>query len=153
MNLLNAAGYHEQLLHDCMTITGEMRIDVAGYDGKSLLLKAPLAQNVNDKGTAFGGSIFSLLVLSGWGLLHLKLVEAGISSEVMIHKSSVTYALPVKEVLNAYCELPDAQTFERFIHDVRSKGRGKIVLTAVTMSGNRPAVEFSGSYVAIATSG
>jgi len=153
MNLSDSAGYLEKLFHDSIPITGKMRINVAGYDGNSLLLKAPLTENVNDKGTAFGGSIFSLLVLSGWGLLHLKLAEAGISSEVMIHKSSVTYARPVKDVLNAHCELPDAQTFERFMHEVRNRGRGKILLTAVTMSGDRTAVEFSGNYVAFATSG
>ncbi|MEA5114332.1 MAG: thioesterase domain-containing protein [Geobacteraceae bacterium] len=153
MNLLNSASYLENLFYTSIPITGGMQIRVDGYDGKSLVLRAPLEPNVNDKGTAFGGSIFSLLVLSGWGLLHLKLREAGIPSDVMIHKSSITYTLPVKDVLTARCKLPDTPTFEQFINDVGNRGRGKILLTAVMMSGNRTAVEFSGNYVAIATSG
>jgi thioesterase domain-containing protein len=130
-----------------------MRISIAGYDGKTLVLEAPLEPNVNDKGTAFGGSLFSLLVLSGWGLLHLKLREAGANADLMIHKSSATYTLPVTGTIRARCELPDTQVHERFIHDVQSRGRGTIKLTACIMIGRRTAVEFMGTYVAKATSG
>ncbi len=153
MNRVDYESYLEKLFHADIPITGGMRIGVGAYDGKSLVLNAPLEPNVNDKGTAFGGSIFSLLVLSGWGLLHLKLKEEGIPAEVMIHKGEITYTLPVKAALTACCELPDAQSIGRFIQDVRTRARGKILLNASINCDNRTAVKFSGYYVAIATSG
>lgn len=153
MNRADCESYLEELFHADIPITGGMRIRVGAYDGMSLVLNAPLEPNVNDKGTAFGGSIFSLLVLSGWGLLHLKLKEEGIPAEVMIHTSEITYTLPVKTALTACCELPDTQSFARFIHDVRTRGRGKILLTASMICNNRTAARFTGNYVAIATSG
>lgn len=142
----------EELFHTKIPITGDMRISVARYDGSTLILEAPLEPNVNDKGTAFGGSLFSLLVLSGWGLLHLKLREAGVNADVMIHRSSATYSLPVTHTIRARCELPDIPEYERFINDVRSRGRGTIQLSACIMSGARTAVEFMGNYVAKAAS-
>ena len=55
-----------------------MGIRVAAYDGTSLKLTAPLAPNINHKSTAFGGSLYSLAVLCGWGIVHLKLAEAAL---------------------------------------------------------------------------
>ena len=37
-------------------------VDSAGDDG--IVLRAPLGPNANDKGTAFGGSLFSVAVLT-----------------------------------------------------------------------------------------
>lgn len=49
-----------------------MEIRVLCSDRRSLLLSAPLAANSNHKGTAFGGSLYSVAVLAGWGLLTLE---------------------------------------------------------------------------------
>ncbi|HKE43757.1 MAG TPA: YiiD C-terminal domain-containing protein, partial [Steroidobacteraceae bacterium] len=50
-------------------LTRHIDVRIAGYDQDTLTLLAPLAANSNHKGTAFGGSLFSLAVLAGWGLL------------------------------------------------------------------------------------
>jgi thioesterase domain-containing protein len=39
---------------------------VGHYDGIALQLQAPLAANINDKGSAFGGSLASLMTLAAW---------------------------------------------------------------------------------------
>src|ERR1700733_11554189 len=36
-------------------------------DDRRVVLRAPFAPNANYKGTAFGGRLFSLAVLAGWG--------------------------------------------------------------------------------------
>ena len=45
-----------------------MGIESAGWDGQRLRLRAPLAANINDKGTVFGGSMASIATLAAWGL-------------------------------------------------------------------------------------
>lgn len=52
-----------------------MGIRIDQYDGNTITLSAPLSSNSNDKGTAFAGSIYSTLVLSGWSLITLSLQD------------------------------------------------------------------------------
>ena len=59
----------QEVLHSKIPITRAMGVRVAEYDGRRLVLSAPLDANVNHLGTAFGGSLNALAVLSGYGLL------------------------------------------------------------------------------------
>src|SRR5690606_24608867 len=45
-----------------------MQLRITAGHADRLRLEAPLAANVNDKGTAFGGSLVSLMTLAAWGL-------------------------------------------------------------------------------------
>ena len=49
-----------------------MGLEVSHYDGQSLSLTAPLNLNDNDKGTAFGGSLYCAAVMAGWGYFYLR---------------------------------------------------------------------------------
>lgn len=149
MSIDSPEKYLEEIFHSQIPITREMGIRVAAYSGISLSLRAPLAPNVNDKGTAFGGSLYGVLVLAGWGLLHLKLQEEGIAADVMIHECNVTYSLPVADDWEAYCSLPDDGGYDRFLASLRAGGRGKIRLEARILKGGRAAVSFSGRYAAV----
>ena len=59
-------------LHDHIPITRSLGARVEHADGQSVRLWAPLAQNLNHRDTAFGGSLSSLAILSGWVLLYLR---------------------------------------------------------------------------------
>ena len=142
--------YLEGTFHKKIPITREMGIRVLRYDGSSLVLSAPLAPNVNDKCTAFGGSLYTLLVLAGWGLVHLRLREEGIPGDAMIHESSVTYSQPVTDAWQVSCSLPEAAEYERFINRLRTRGRARLALESRIMAGNQVAVSFRGNYAAIA---
>jgi thioesterase domain-containing protein len=143
--------YLEEIFHTQIPLTREMGVRVAAYCGASLTLRAPLGPNVNDKGTAFGGSLYALLVLAGWGLLYLKLKEEGIRGDVMIHESNVTYSQPVTGDWEALCSLPEDDGYARFLEALRARGRGKIRLEVRILRGDRVAVSFTGSYAAIRT--
>jgi thioesterase domain-containing protein len=136
----------EQTLHRDIPITREMGIRVAAYDGNRLRLSAPLSPNVNDKGTAFGGSLYSLAVLCGWSLLHLKLKEAGLPHNVVIHEANVRYLLPVSQDMIAECHLDDAALAQMFTA-LERHDRARLPLAVVIKQNDHPALEFSGSYV------
>jgi thioesterase domain-containing protein len=145
--------YLEETLHTQIPLTKEMGIRVASYDGGTLLLQAPLDRNVNDKGTAFGGSLFSLAVLAGWGLLLLKLKEENITADIVIHESAISYHLPVAGILEARCGIPRGDEYSRFMEELHTGGRGRITLETGIMRGRRVAVSFTGRYVAQVTKG
>jgi len=142
-------GYLEETFRSEIPITREMGIRVLRYDGNTLVLGAPLDPNVNDKGTAFGGSLYSLLVLAGWGLIHLKLKEEGIPGDIMIHESTVNFSQPITDDWQAHCRLPEEGDYTRFIEHLRSKGRARLPLEAQIMAGSQVAVSFRGSYAVV----
>jgi thioesterase domain-containing protein len=143
---MHRAAALEQLLHSEIPISRAMGIRVSHYDGASLSLDAPLEPNFNHKSTAFGGSLYSLAVLCGWGLLHLMLADARIHKHIVIQESNIRYLHPVVQDLHAECRMDDA-AFKRFLHMLEKHGRARISLDVVISQGNRHAVEFSGRYV------
>jgi thioesterase domain-containing protein len=138
----------EQTLHRNIPITRDMGIRVAAYDGKHLRLTAPLSLNVNDKGTAFGGSLYSLAVLCGWCLLHLKLKEAGLPHNVVIQEATVRYLLPVSQDIEASCHIDDKALTQMFA-SIEKHDRARLPLEIVIKQNARPALEFSGRYVVL----
>jgi len=57
-------------------------------------LRLPLAPNINDKGTAFAGSIFSLAVLSGYETALDRLGQLSLSGNLFLLSSHITYHQP-----------------------------------------------------------
>ena len=77
----------EQFLHAKIPLTAAMGVRVESYDAQQLILTAPLDANHNHLGTAFGGSLAALLILSGYGLLWLELGDA--ESHIVVRKTSL----------------------------------------------------------------
>jgi hypothetical protein len=69
---------------DSIPPVAAMRFRFDDCDGTLLRMSAPLAANVNDKGSAFGGSMASLMTFAGWGLVMLRLQLAGLQADVFV---------------------------------------------------------------------
>lgn len=137
----------QELLHDKIPITRAMGVRVVEYDGRRLVLSAPLDANVNHLGTAFGGSLNALAVLSGYGLLWLELGDD--ECHIVIRDSSISYERPVRGELRATCTLPDAEALAEFKRTFRQRGRARITLSATIEDEGATAVRFSGTFVAL----
>ena len=70
-------------------------ITVVQDDINSVTLQLPLNGNTNDKGTMFAGSLYSLMVLSGWKLAMNVSEVAGRPGDVVISEAFVKYLRPV----------------------------------------------------------
>lgn len=128
-----------------------MRVDVAGYDGERLSLRAPLSANVNDKGTAFGGSLTSLMTLAGWGLVTLQLQLRGLSAEVYVADSAIRYLAPLRDDLVAQARLGEGESWDAFFSTLVARGRARVQIEAeVTLPESGVATTLSGRFVAIA---
>jgi thioesterase domain-containing protein len=136
----------EQILHNEIPISRALGVRVSNYDGGSLSLDAPLEPNLNHKSTAFGGSLYSLAVLSGWGLLHLNLADAKLHKLIVIQESTIRYLRPVLHDLHAECRM-DKDKFSHFLLTLKKHGRARISLNAIITDDGLTAVEFSGRYV------
>jgi thioesterase domain-containing protein len=102
-------------------------IAVSNHWENGISLTAPLAPNLNDKGTAFAGSISSLLVLTGWALVAQALESAGLAAEVMVVKSATEYAKAVKAGMRTEASVaPDE--FVRIFQELETCGRSRIAI-------------------------
>ncbi|MDO5506182.1 MAG: YiiD C-terminal domain-containing protein [Pseudoxanthomonas suwonensis] len=119
-------------------------------DGQRLVLAAPLAANLNDKGCAFGGSLVSLMTLAGWSLVTLRLLRAGIDADVFVAESQVHYLKPLYEDLRAEASARAPADWDGFIATVRERGRARIHIdAAVAMADGALATRCQSSYAAI----
>lgn len=127
-----------------------MDVSVAGYDGDRLRLHAPLAAHVNDKGSAFGGSLVSVMTLAAWGLVTLRVEQAGLEAEVYVADSTVRYRAPLLADLEAEATLDDDGDWSTFARTLRERGRARVALTArIALPDGSTATEMQARYVAI----
>ncbi len=139
----------EQLLHGEVPLTRHIGMRVDRYDGEFLELHAALGPNVNIHGTAFGGSIYSMASLAGWGLLILKLGELGLDPRLMIAEGRITYCAPVMQRIRARSHLSDQASFDRFVAEYGVSRRARIdVPVEIVLDGGRIAATFVGTYAA-----
>ena len=141
--------YLQDLLHHDIPLTRAMQLGVAGWAGHELRLSLPLAPNVNHTGSMFGGSLYSLCVLAGWGWLTLRLREAGIDDgHIVIKGGQIDYPLPVEGDAVAICAAPAAEDWQKFETLYRRRGRARLYLDIrILAASGETAVHLHGEYV------
>ena len=122
-----------------------MQVEVVGDSAGRLRLQAPLGPNVNDKGSAFGGSLVSLMTLAGWALATRRLDEAGFKADVYVADSQVRYLAPLLSGLEAEAWLEEGD-WEAFVATYRQRGRARC---RVRLPDGGDATVFSGRFVAL----
>jgi thioesterase domain-containing protein len=137
----------QHTLYQEIPITRHFNLTVGSYDERCLRLDAPLAENINHAGTAFGGSLSALLTLAGWGIVWFILRESQLQGEIVIQDSSCNYLQPVTHNFSAYCYKPEAPEITRFERMLRSHGRARLEIDATIPTQDKVAVSFHGRYV------
>ena len=140
----------EAFLHEKIPLTKAMGLHVAESNAKRLVLEAPLDKNINHLGTAFGGSLHALPTLACYAGLWTLLREAGIDGHVVVKRSQAFYRAPVAGTLRAICLRPPAALVKEFIEDLQRHKKARMEMTSIVEgTDGKPAVEFSGSFVAV----
>jgi thioesterase domain-containing protein len=137
----------QETLRREIPITQHLGITVESYDAQRLVLSAPLARNINHKGTAFAGSLNALVTLAGWGQLWLILKERQLHGKIVIQDSTNSYLLPVQSDFRAFCDRPSPAQITRLENTFHKHSRARIELQAEIYNGSELAVSFRGRYV------
>jgi thioesterase domain-containing protein len=125
-----------------------MGVVVESADDAAVVLRAPLAPNANYKGTAFGGSLYSLAVLTGWAWITRYLASRGVSVDAVIQESSMRFLAPVEGELRASAAAPSAAQIDKFRKMLQRAGRGRIRLRVEINYGETLATLFEGEFAA-----
>lgn len=149
LDLQAAAQALVAFIHEGIPLARAMALELASYDGEHLTLASPLAPNVNDKGCAFGGSLVSLMTLTGWGLVELALRRRGEDCDVYVGESTVRYLSPVWGDFQAEAERAEDASWDTFFATLAARGRARIGVTCQVPGENgKPAATLAAQFVA-----
>ena len=107
------ADYNEQKLLEAaelkayirnnIPLTDFMDFDIDELSNHYIKVSAPIKANGNHYGTAFGGSIATLGILSGWALLQSKMNKERVNAVIVIKQSTTKYIAPGLTDFEAEC--------------------------------------------------
>lgn len=137
----------EDVLHTDIPLTKHIGITVSELTDISLSLYAPLENNINHKCTAFGGSIYSVSVLTGWGLIYSLLQQHNLSGHIVIQESSTKFIKPVTTDITTRCSFESIEQCDKFLKMYNRKGIARIQLESSISCADENAVIFNGTYV------
>lgn len=112
-------------------------------------LSAPLSPNLNDKQTAFGGSLATLCTLAGWCMTAHLCKEINSKVDIVVLDSQIRYRLPVtRDPFVARAFFPSQDVIDNFIKTLRNSDASRLKLDVQILNAQKPAVIFSGQYYA-----
>jgi thioesterase domain-containing protein len=139
--------YQQELLRAIPVVDG-MDIRIVGLSLDNLSLSAPLNTHINYEGTAFGGSLNTLCVLSCYLLIHHRLKKEDLDfNSLVIQDSQIQYLKPVNNDFMASAKFLNA---ESFLKTFERRGMARAQMKAVvTCDGLQvDLVQFEGRFVA-----
>ena len=137
----------EAYLYEHIPITKSFGVKAVEFSEDSVRFWAPLSKNINHRSTAFGGSISSLLITTGWSYLRLLFDEVETVPKIVIGRSSTNYLQPISDDFTAELIIPERETLNRFLEMYDRFGKARITLKAQIKEKETLLAEFEGDYV------
>lgn len=137
----------DRYIYQHIPLTHAMQVHAAEFDSQGLTLEAPLAANHNHQASAFGGSLSSLAMLAGWGLMWLALDHAR-GTTIVVRDVHMEFLRPVKDTLRATCRLPAPRTWEKFRKTLSRRHKARLNLEIEIISDTKICARCAGSFVA-----
>jgi thioesterase domain-containing protein len=130
-----------------------MGVSVRSITDGGVTLSAPLAPNINHKSTVFGGSASALCILAAWSTLHVRLIDAGLPSEIVIQSNGMEYERPMRGEFVATGAISAASDWLAFVRTLERRKRARIEIEAELRCGDEAMGAFRGRFVAFLRGG
>ncbi len=135
-------------LHTQIPLTQLMQLCIDHINDKELITTAPLDVNINDKGTAFGGSLSTQTIISAWSVCFLLSQELNLeNSSIVIIKNETKFLHPVTKALSCHTFFPTKTQIEELQKKIEKKGSGSIKIHSQIIENEKTCVEFEGTFV------
>ncbi len=126
-----------------------MALAISRLNETGISLELPLAPNINDKGTAFGGAMASAMILAGWSLPRLLLRRNQIDADLVIGRCELRFLKPVAADFSVHCEWPEEAALARFFSELDEHGRGRLDLSPRVTCGEDVVASLQARYAAL----
>jgi thioesterase domain-containing protein len=139
----------QTFMDDKVPVTKAMEISVVQSDETGTIFKASIEANINDKGVAFGGSLFSVASLASWAVVDHLLKQHNLDAKIFVHTAESKFLASVTQDFTVICKRPEDNDIDSFFEMIKRKGRGRLTITAQIHENNVLAFESTATYVAV----
>ena len=115
-----------QFLHEQIPLTKSLGLQIVSIDEQGTRVRAPLAPNHNHLGGAFGGSLATMMILSGYIQIYHSLRKRNLHAHVILSREESKYLLPVKTDIEVFALAPSAEEWKKFEEGIARKGVARI---------------------------
>lgn len=136
-------------LHEHIPLSQAMQVAVVECSPARVVLGAPLAPNINHRDTAFGGSVSALAILSAWSLVHLRLLDAGLQTRLVIQRNQMQYDGAIDGTFTAAASAPEPAAWAAFVRLYQRKGLARVAVRSLVEQAGQVAARFEGEFVAL----
>lgn len=141
----------ESYLHEQIPLSQAMEVSVRSITDGAVTLSAQLAPNINHKSTVFGGSASALCILAAWSTLHVRLIDAGLPSEIVIQSNTMEYERPMRGEFVARGVVSAEADWPGFVRMLERRKR--VEVEAELTCGDEAVGRFRGRFVAFLRDG
>lgn len=117
-----------KLLNEQIPTSKFMNVSIKKIDEHTISLSCPLSPNHNHLGTAFGGSLSTMLILAAYCQTYELIGGRG---HVLIKASETKFLRPVAEEILSLSYAPEKKNREAFLETFKRKGKAGIEVEAV----------------------
>ena len=118
-------------LHERIPQSRALGVIVLEADPGQVVLRAPLAPNVNHSGTVFGGSAAAVAVLAAWSLVEVRLQAVAQPGRIVIRRSTMDFEQPIVADFTAIAGPPATVDWEKLLATLQRGRMGRIVIHSV----------------------
>ncbi|GGP56639.1 thioesterase [Shewanella algicola] len=130
--------------HSTIPLSQFMQVKPLSFSGTELQVTAPLAPNINLHNTMFAGSIYTLMTLTGWGMLWLQQQRLTLQGDIVIADANVKYIKPITGEPVAKVIWPNTD-----ISGLAEGQRAQVMLDVGLYCNDLLCAAFTGHYVSI----
>jgi thioesterase domain-containing protein len=111
-------------------------------------LRAKLEGNTNHKGTAFGGSLYTLSVLAAYSLVYMGISKEEIqTNNIVIQKGEIQYLAPVTGDFDVVCEFNEPELYQKFYYCLSRWGKVREIMRVQVLCKGLVCAKLDGVFV------
>lgn len=146
-NGLSTQNNLQNFLENAIPAVQDLKFQLTLVTTKEVRAQAPLSENSNHMGTAFGGSLYSLLVLTAYSWLYSALNRQGFDCKIVIQTGEIQYLAPVAQTIETVCRKPQEPEWDSFLNTLSRKSRARINLKSFVNGEIDPQAVLLGAFV------
>lgn len=130
--------------HQTIPLSQFMQLAPVSFDGEEFVVGAPMGPNLNLHQTMFAGSIYTLMTLTGWGMVWLQQELAEIEGDIVLADANIRYLAPVTQQPVAKVTWPSESEA-----GLKQGQKSKVELEVSLFSADVLCAKFIGKYVSL----
>lgn len=133
----------QQTWHQTIPVSQFMQVTPVHFDGDQFSCTAPIAPNINLHQTMFAGSIYTLMTLTGWGMLWLQQRVHGVEGNIVLADAHIRYTAPITQAPQVSVTWPESTSLDA----LKTGGKVKVTLEVQLHCADKLCATFTGLYV------